>query len=133
MSTTSFLHVSEAELTLGLEYAHQEHSSARLDRDMLRTLANATRTRMQEKKMLFYPARYEVLLQLPQKNSDQQARRDAYSSAIGKIFSERNRLRRLQQKASKPVPAETVAKPAKKRKAGFPTRVNEQGQLEWLL
>lgn len=89
---SSFTHVSDTELDIGLNYA-KEHYSVSIDRDMLRTLCNATGSRQLEVRCNHYEARTFVLREhLSQRNQFAQNRFAAYSGAIGKIANRRKQF-----------------------------------------
>ncbi len=123
MVATSFLHVSDTELSLGIAYAKAK-CDITLHAETLRMLCNATGAHMRSNKLHMYQARYEVLSKnLRQSNPEERARRNAYSAAIGKIFSERSRLSRLRNGAPK--------KTRKKKTEDTSFAVGPNGQLEW--
>lgn len=99
--STSFRHFSVDEVQSGLRYASEEHR-IELDRDTLRRLANDTGNRWYtggRRRGLLLQAKRECLNEdLWIRSRCDADRRNAYSSAISKIFSERARLARLKRR-----------------------------------
>lgn len=100
----SFLHVSDAEVAEGIEFARHDHTSGRgakrkvikgmrLDSDFLRMLANETGKlwcRRGRAPGGLYNAKREVLARhLSERTLAGTERFNAYSSAVSKIFSRR--------------------------------------------
>ncbi len=123
MVATSFLHVSDTELSLGVAYA-KEKCDITLHTETLRILCNATGAHMRSNRLPMYQARFEVLSKnLRQSNPEERARRNAYSAAIGKILSERSARSRLRNGAPKKI--------RKKKAEETSFAVGPNGQLEW--
>ncbi len=124
----SFRHFSADEVGTGLRYAREE-LHIELDFDLLRKLANDTGVRWYKdgrKTKLLKRAKSEILLAaLWQRDAGESERRDAYSAAIGKMFSTRSHNAKLQRKKSK----------AKETRGIDPTLigVSAKGQYELLI
>ncbi len=120
MYASSFLHISNAELSVGLEYAIRKHG-VELNAYRLRQYANETGNRMRSHRESFYIARGTVLIfSLRVDTEDEKLRRDAYSAAIAKIFSGRR---------PKKKPDAKTAKTPRRRKLKI--SIDKNGQSGW--
>lgn len=124
-----FVHVSDKELDVALTYAYKKYG-VRLDKALLRALANQTGERIVRTGEQHYIAKQHVLaLFLPQKNKSESARRNAYSAAVGKMASERSKFQRtLREKQAQPHPEPTAVQTAR-----IPLLLEPSGQYSWIL
>lgn len=126
----SFRHFSADEVEHGLRFAREKMGTT-LDRDTLRRLANDAGVRWytvknRNPRLLLQAQREVIERDLWIRNNCDHDRRNAYSSAVGKIFSTRAHLARRQRAAG--IRKETVSAHIDPSLIG----VNPQGQYMFL-